>query len=172
MSRVSRRSAMVGFCAGLAAVPVASKATTNGNEWAPTELGRELMGLLPTYIKAVYDDCNTVDAKWAPGYDPQKVAAVERAVSLEARRLDSAAKEILKRPVTTCSHLTDRAIIYCVWDDKDGWHEVEEKAARSVMRAILNLAGLDRRNCSIELLYEEYKRSREASPVLSGGHHA
>lgn len=168
--KVSRRAAVVGMAAGLTAAPAIGTAAVEQNAWAPTELGLKLMGTVSGYVEAIYDDCNTCDAEWAPEYDAQKVAAVDKVYRSAFSALESAAEEIISRPVTEPAHLTDLAMIWTVWEEHHEGDENELQAVRSLVRAILKFGGISPGACQIGARYEAYKAIREVA--VTGGAHA
>ena len=115
------------------------------------------MSQVPAYVEATYTDCNTVDVKGSPEYDPEKVAAAKEAYTKAFRRLEEAASAILDRPVSEPAHITDLALICTVWDDGEG-DANEDLAARALMLAVLSLGGLSSRDCNIHLMYEAYRQ--------------
>lgn len=165
MSKVSRRNALIAMGAAAAALPVQAGIGKEGNVWAPTELGRNLMALLPAYVEAIYDDCNTCDVKWAPEYDRQRVEAVDRAYRAAFKNLEAAVEAIIDRPVTELAHLTDLAMVWAVWEERHEGDENKLQAAQALMHAILKLGGISPSECGIDDRYAAYKSVREASVV-------
>jgi hypothetical protein len=156
-----RRAFHVEF-ASMAASPKQS-APSDRNPWAPTELGCELLDLLPTYAAAMFVDCNTIDAKSDPEYDAKRSAAAVRAVDQATRAIDRVARAIISRPATEHAHLTDLAIVQQFNAARQGSEYVDREthAANAMSKAILALGGVKASAYSVAALYKAAERAAQ-----------
>lgn len=170
---VSRRHALIGLsAAGATLAPGQAGALIEQNDWAPTELGRKLISMLPAHAAAIYEDVNTVDAKWAPEYDAAKVAKVKKTAARSDRQINAVAKAILKAPVTKPAQITDRAIAWAALGAEEPYgYGVMADAVEQTMLAILVLGGVSENECSVHRVYDAHKQQmlciHDGQPTLS-----
>lgn len=148
-SAISRRNVVLGV---VRAVNNGAVARAAPNEWAPTDLGRELLRRLPAYVDIVCAQCDVSDLTLAREIQKKSDEAHER--------LEEVSNAILTRPVTELGHLTDLAIVQCFWDENEDDSEsvADIAATRALVSAILDLSGVSRCECSFNALYERAER--------------
>jgi hypothetical protein len=150
---VSRRDALVGLgAAGAALLPGQAGASIGQNEWAPTELGRKLMSLLPAHVATIYDDAN---------HETHNTA---RKAKRSEARLEAAARAIAERPIKIPSHLTDCAIVWAAYQDctHRTWTALDDVLDQMAI-TILKWGGVAESECNINLMYATHKQQREAA---------
>jgi hypothetical protein len=125
------------------------------------ELGVELMRRRWAFAEAVYVRVRTVDAKRAPEYDAEKVAAADKAENETEALIDEIAEAILERPVTELSHLTDLALVEALDDIHRDEYSRKDKATTRLGDAILRLAGIPQSTSSMDAVYKQVARAHK-----------